>query len=156
MGRLQERLGFYLRFDAAPQRLKMIKRRPKGTISAMARPHKMPPCLIAVLAALALLVQTFVGGQWIAAHASAFDLDAFGNVICTSQTGAPPKGSGHDGHDCDCCLFGCDLANGIVPESIEIAALSLQFAVSSDVKRESVISVRRDELKPQSPRAPPV
>lgn len=90
------------------------------------------------------------------AQAAAGPRDAFGNVLCTAHAANNSKNDPHnDGYDCDCCLSGCDVGTGIIPDASVVEPVSMAFLPASAGKRLVDTVVRRPELQPLSSRAPP-
>ena len=121
----------------------------------MTTPRRRSPALVAIAAAITLLVQAFLGGGWMAAQAAAGPRDAFGNILCTAAPSGVPRGGTHGAYDCDCCLSGCDAGIAIIPEPSIIGPISMAFVLTSSGKQLVDAPVRRHELQPLNPRAPP-
>jgi len=123
----------------------------------MTMSHKRSPASAAVVAALILLVQAFVGGTWMGAQAASDPRDLFGNVICTAHTSDTSQNGkhGNSGNDCECCLSSCDTGTATVPETTSIEPVLVDFALALDGKHLTEPSVRRHELQPLSSRGPP-
>ena len=122
----------------------------------MTTPRRRSPTLVAIAAAITLLVQAFLGGGWMAAQATAGPRDAFGNILCTAApSGGGPRGGTHGAYDCDCCLSGCDAGTAIIPEPSGIGPISMAFVLTSSGKQLVDAPVRRHQLQPLNPRAPP-
>ena len=102
------------------------------------------------------MVAGVVGG----ALASPFQLDAFGNVICSSHTGegapANPGQPANRSHLPDCCLAGCPAVGSHASLSAPIA-----FPFVIVLVRPLVLALRHSgigrgvERSPLNPRAPP-
>ncbi|MEW6633542.1 MAG: hypothetical protein AB1440_21955 [Pseudomonadota bacterium] len=122
----------------------------------MTTSRRQSPASVAIAAAIVLLVQAFLSGAWMGAQATAGPLDAFGNVLCTAHAGGPSQNGPHNsGYDCDCCLSGCDIAAGIIPDMGAIEPVSTGFVLNPAGKRLVDTLVRRHELQPLSSRGPP-
>jgi len=118
--------------------------------------RRRSPASVAIAAAIVLLVQAFLSGAWMGAQATAGPLDAFGNVLCTAHAdGTSQNGPHNSGYDCDCCLSGCNVAAGIIPDMGAIEPVSTGFVLNPAGKRLVDTPVRRHELQPLSPRGPP-
>ena len=123
----------------------------------MTTSRKRSPAAAALVAALVLFVQTFLGGMSIGAQAAAGPRDVFGNVICTDHSGAASKTGqhGHGGCDCDCGLCCCTVAAGIVPQTAGVEQAARGFELVVDGRRLLGTHVPRHELQPLSSRGPP-
>lgn len=118
--------------------------------------RKRSPASVAIAAAIALFVQAFLGGAWMGAQAAAGPRDAFGNVLCTANADNNSQNGSHNGgYDCDCCLSGCDVGTGIIPEASSVEAASTAYLRTSAGKPPVDAPVWRRELQPLGPRAPP-
>ncbi|OJY07490.1 MAG: hypothetical protein BGP07_06335 [Rhizobiales bacterium 63-22] len=120
---------------------------------------------VALAAACALAMQMLFAAFMTGADAAPAQLDAFGNVICTSH------GAGHDAgtpashddapghaHLPPCCSFGCPMfAHAVLPAPV-IAATSVPFMRPGDtlLPRAPAHIASVAETLPGNPRAPPL
>lgn len=116
---------------------------------------------IAFVAGCALVFQVLFGAVLIDARASSVQLDAFGNVICTSH-GAETEPDGGDpskqSHLPDCCNAGCCMSAHAVPVQAYTAGLFVPFAKHKDtiLRAESERPAPSRKGTPSNPRAPPL
>ena len=114
----------------------------------------------ALAAVYALLLHTIVAGLAGGALASPFQLDTFGNVICSSHPGdAAPTDPGqpaNHSHLPDCCLAGCPAVGGHATLSAPITFPLVVVLVSPFVPLLQHSGIGRGvERSPLNPRAPP-
>lgn len=113
---------------------------------------------VALVAALVLVLQSFLGAWATGALAATPMLDAFGNPLCITS-------AGHDGttpagdHSTmlDCCVFGCSMASPWLAAAPESGVGLLQLLSSDDLRfggAESFL-IRGPDHDPGNPRAPP-
>lgn len=116
--------------------------------------------LAALAAVYALLLHTMVAGLAGGALASPYQLDAFGNVICSSHIGegAPtdPGQPANHSHLPDCCLAGCPAVGGHAAIAVPIAFPLVVVLVRPLVLELQHSGIGRGvERSPLNPRAPP-
>lgn len=122
----------------------------------MSKARRRPPASVAIGAAIVLLVQAFLGGPWMGAQAAAGPRDAFGNVLCSAhKDNASRNGPHNGGYDCDCCLSGCVVGTGIIPDASAVELVSIALLPTSTAKPLVNAPVQRHELQPLSSRGPP-
>lgn len=107
-----------------------------------------------MLAALALLLQSFIASWAVAAQPMQ---DAFGNVLCiTSDDGGTPV----DGHGTvpNCCAFGCGfVAAAILAPSGEGSTLAWRNRLAHiSFAGEAFLQPAQSKHDPGNPRAPPL
>ncbi len=113
---------------------------------------------VAFVAALVLVVQTFLSAWATASMAATPTLDAFGNPICVtgSDEGGAPARDHASVHDC--CTFGCSTVSTVlaVPDfdAASLARPLLHPRVLFQTDGDVVIAA--PDHDPGSPRAPPL
>jgi hypothetical protein len=114
---------------------------------------------VAFIAALVLVLQSFLSASASGAFAATPLLDAFGNPLCITSVdrdGSPPT---HDHSKLtDCCAFGCSMVSPLFAAAPgDDIGLSSPLA-SDDIRYELIQSfhIRAPDHDPGSPRAPPM
>lgn len=111
-----------------------------------------------MLAALVLVVQTFLSAWTGAAMAGQPTVDAFGNPLCISDavqdTSAPAGGHGAAPA---CCALGCGAVSTVLPAPADHADLvAVEFPTTVPARAPSEPApASRPDYDPGSPRAPP-
>jgi len=111
---------------------------------------------VALLAALAVVLQVAAASFASGAMAAPQLLDVFGNPICLTDGHGGPSGDHHPGMP-DCCQFGCASSAAAVPVSSGEAALRRPLAfLHKDAGDGAVVALSAPDHDPGNPRAPPL
>lgn len=115
--------------------------------------------MVAFIAALVLVLQSFLSAWATGAFAATPMLDAFGNPLCITSVdddGATPA-SDHSKMP-DCCTFGCNMAASHLASAPDDSVSLFRPLASHGVRFEFVqpFHIQSPDHDPGSPRAPPV
>lgn len=112
---------------------------------------------VAFIAALVLVLQSFLSAWAAGAYAATPMLDAFGNPLCIIGVDHDAP-AGDRSRMPDCCVFGCNMASPL-PAAASGDGIGLLRPLSSDDIRFDRIEgfqIQSPDHDPGSPRAPPV
>jgi hypothetical protein len=112
---------------------------------------------VAFVAALVLLLQTFLSSWALAAQPVDAASDAFGNVLCVTSTDDGPGPDAPLKKIPNCCTLGCNASPSVLPAPSAGAATIPAARAAIPVVFPSVRapSLARPDHEPGSPRAPP-
>ena len=114
---------------------------------------------VAFIAALVLVLQSFLSAWATGALAAAPMLDAFGNPLCITSVDHDDTTPANDHSKLPvCCTFGCNMAAPLLAAAPEDGIALLRPIPADDVRfdRSEAFHIQGPGHVPGSPRAPPV